>query len=108
MKLPEKVKIGSQIYAVRFPHSFTEVTDFNGQHDGERNEIRIREIEFGGSKRPNSKIMVTFIHEILHAIDSQTGHRIFDNDSGEQAISGISNGILSFLLDNGYLKLEED
>jgi len=100
MKLPERLKIGGHEYDIIFPYAFKERTDILGQCDFDLKELRISEIDGGGNIRVDSAILVTFIHEILHAIDFQTGEKIFNTNEGEKWIEGISEGLYQVLNDN--------
>ena len=101
MKLPESIKIGGHTVKVICPYEFKERVDIDGQYDHELKEIRLSEVDAGGNKKATGVIMVTFIHEFLHAVDYCSGHKIFVNN--EPAIEGISEGIYQVLVDNGYL-----
>lgn len=101
--IPKEIKIGGHIYKVVYPYTFTERQDAIGQCNNEILEIRISEMDQGGHKIPDSSIMVTFIHEVLHAIDYRTGHCVFEND--ENAIDGIANMLFQVLLDNGMVTI---
>ena len=103
MKIPETLKIGGHVYKIIFPYVFTERYDLAGDHNGENCEIRIAEKD-GDIKRAKSSVEVTLIHEVLHAIDSTTGHRMFAGEEGEKKIEALSEGIYQVLVDNGYLK----
>lgn len=104
MKLPKKVKIGGHDYKILFPYVFTERFDNYAQHDFAMKEIRVGLADNGGQERTESAVIVSFIHEILHAIDYTTGHRIFENNEG--AVEGFSECIYQILVDNGWLKKE--
>lgn len=101
--IPKKLKIGGHEYEIIFPYVFTERFDRCGDHDFELKRIRITEYD-GNQKRPESGIMVTFIHEVLHAIDCTSGHCMFRGDDGEKYTEALSEGLYQVLVDNGYLK----
>ena len=103
MKLPKTVKIGGHNYKIDFPYIFKERSDSYAQHRFATKEIKVESIT-DGVERPESGIMVSFIHEILHAIDYTTGHRIFADN--ENTIEGFSESIYQILVDNGWLKEE--
>ncbi len=103
MKLPKKIKIGGHNYKIDFPYVFKERFDHYAQHEFATKEIRVESVS-NGIERAESGVMVSFIHEILYAIDYTTGHRIFDNN--ENAIEGFSESIYQILVDNGWLKKE--
>lgn len=107
MKIPDKIKIGGHWYEIKYPYIFQERFDRFGQCDAVKKIIYITDKDGNGEKRANSHILCTFIHEIIHAIDIQSGHRTFDGDQGENKIEGLSEGIFQVLVDNGYLKNEQ-
>jgi len=102
MKIPKSIKIGGHTVTVKFPYKFKETTTITAQCDVQCNEIRISGVDSGGNEKAKSSISVDFIHEVLHRIDSVSGHNIFSDN--EPAMEGISEGIYQVLVDNGYLK----
>lgn len=102
MKIPKTLKIGGHTYKIIFPYVFTERFDRLGDCDKDNCLIRITGTDASIS-RAESAITVTFIHEILHAIDGITGHRIFSGEHGENKIEALSEGIYQVLVDNNYL-----
>ena len=103
MKIPSTLKIGGHQYKIVFPYVFTERFDRCGDHDFSTKTIRITESD-GDIKRANSGIVVTLIHEILHAIDQTTGHDMFRGNEGEKHIEALSEGIYQVLINNPELK----
>ncbi len=103
MKIPKTLKIGGHIYKILFPYVFTERYDINGNCDADTCLIKIAASNVN-IPRAESAIAVTFIHEVLHAIDFNTGHRIFERTEGEKKIEALSEGIYQVLVDNNYLK----
>lgn len=104
MRIPKKLKIGGHWIDVIFPYIFTERTDRLADFDFCLKKIRIAEYDLCNEKRALSGIIVSMIHEILHAIDCQNGHQIFEDKIGENALCGLSEGIYQVLIDNGFLK----
>ena len=70
VKFPEYVSVGIHKYGISYPHPFREATRIFGQCDNCLHEIRISEMDQGGSRRPDTAILATFFHELLHAVDS--------------------------------------
>ena len=101
MKKPKTVKVGGHNYKVLWPYKFRERSDIQGQCDSGLMEIRVDNDDGNSNERAESCQMVTFIHELLHAIDIASGHKVFINN--EPAIEGISEGIYQVLVDNGWL-----
>ncbi|MCP4569074.1 MAG: hypothetical protein GY841_15985 [FCB group bacterium] len=106
IKLPKRVKIGGGWVEVEYPYTFRERTDVLGLSQSTMRRINVGNIMDGGEEIPGYAVMTTFIHELLHAIDHQTGHRMFDDEEDTSAIHGLSCGILNVLLDNGWLPKE--
>ena len=102
MKIPKRLKIGGHDYQIVFPYVFTERSDLTGQNDPNLKLIRIVEY-VNDERRANSAICVTLIHEVLHAIDHNTGQQIFTGNDGECKIGALSEGIYSLLVDNDFL-----
>lgn len=100
VKLPDKVKIGGHWYKVLFPYKFVERIDINGLTDHDTVEIKISEGDGISQKLAESKIMETFFHEIIHAIDY-----IYNaNSLDEPTVKRLAQGLYQFLTDNGLLK----
>uniref|UniRef100_A0A6M3K0G5 WLM domain-containing protein n=1 Tax=viral metagenome TaxID=1070528 RepID=A0A6M3K0G5_9ZZZZ len=104
--IPEKVKIGGHQYTIFFPYLFRERDNLYGQHDHAQKEIRITGVDTCGAERAKSGIIVTFIHEVLHGIDFNSGHQIFNSELGERALEAMAEGIYQVLIDNGWLTLQ--
>ena len=100
MILPKTLKIGGHEYKILFPYHFKERADYAGQCDHQLKEIRIDDQDGCGNIKPDSSILVVFLHEILHAIDFSTGHCIFLGNDGEKHLEGISEGLYQVLKDN--------
>lgn len=103
VRLPKVIKIAGHECKVEFPYAFKERYDLVGQYDKAMGVIRISGEDGCGNPRCESEIWVTFLHEILHAIDSATGHKAFDGSQGECVVEGISEGLYQVLNDNNLL-----
>ena len=104
MKIPSKLKIGGHWFTIKYPYIFQERFDRYAQCDDTKKTIYITEVDGNGAKRIKSGIIVSYIHEILHAIDMNTGHKTFVGNEGENKLEALSEGIYQVLVDNGYLK----
>jgi len=93
---------------VKCPYIFQERFDRHAQCDAVKKIIYLATVDGNGEKKAKSHILVSFIHEVLHAIDIQSGHSTFAGDEGENKIEGLSEGIYQVLVDNGFLKEEQD
>ena len=101
MNKPKTVKVAGHIFKVMWPHKFLERTDVYGLCQYAMAEIKISGVDSAGNELAESSQIVAFIHELLHAIDISSGHKIFN--SNEAAIEGISEGIYQVLVDNKWL-----
>jgi len=108
IKLPKKVKIGGHWYKVLFPYHFKETVNVTAQHDNCANELRVNDRDSGGAIKADSNIMVDFIHELLHGADSMANKFIFGGAEEETRVEMLSEMIFMFLVDNEYLKIEND
>ncbi len=104
MKIPDKIKVLGHWFTIKYPYIFQERFDRFAQCDDAKKIIYITELDGNGEKRAESGIIVSFIHEVLHAIDLNTGHHIFEEQEGEHKLEALSEGIYQFLTDNGFLK----
>jgi hypothetical protein len=99
--LPKTIKIGQHTYQVIFPYRFKERTDYSGQADHSLLEIRICDLDPGGTTRPDSVIFGDFIHEILHCIDRiYCMSRIGKAQAKEELIEALAQGITQVLVDH--------
>lgn len=97
MNLPKTIKVASHEYRVLFPYQFTERNDLNGQCDFAPAEIRVAEKDSYGMRRTEAAIFVTFIHEIIHAIDQAWNAKL-----SEDQTCAMAEGIAAVLADNEY------
>ncbi len=106
MKIPKKLKIGGHWYTVKYPYEFTERGDIDGQQDSDALLIKVSDKDsWSHQNRPKSRVAVVFLHEILHACDSFSGHKIFKDKEG--AIEAFGEILFQVLRDN-KLHFEED
>lgn len=103
MRLPKRLRVSGHEYSVLFPFKFKERTDIWGQCDSAMKEIRISQEDSCGNSVTDSHVMVTFFHEMLHAIDFATGHEVFVGEEGEKKITAISECLWQVLRDNKLL-----
>lgn len=105
MKIPTEVKVGPFRYPVRFYRRIQArpdcnpsepLTDLWGQFANMESEIRIAE-HAGHMARWN-----TFFHEVLHAM-SENMH----DPLREDQVTVLAPILLAFLLDNGFLVLDD-
>jgi len=95
MRLPKKVKVGGVIFDVVYPYIFTEDPNFCGLH-----ESFVCKLKIGGNNgelgRPNQKIIETFIHEVIHAVDFIYCGAVLEEDS----VNLLAKAWLQVLRDN--------
>ena len=101
-KLPSKIKIGGMDYKVLYPYEFEDDSSVStGLHEAGTNLIKISEYEDGIKRHPH-KILETFIHEIVHAVDFV----YVKYELSEKFVTVFSKGLTGVLLNNN-LKLSE-
>jgi len=100
---PKKIKIGGHNYQVMFPYNFKERVDISGQADHDVQEIRVSEMDGAGVRRTESATGEIFWHEILHCID----HIYNADETSEEAMSKLSQGLYQVLTDNFVIKPKE-
>lgn len=102
MNFPDKVKVGAHEYKVLIPYKFRERSDYQGQADHSLLEIRVNEDDFCGVRRAETKILGTFIHEVIHCI-SET----WEIGLEEKQVIQLEEGFLAVLIDNGWVKVDK-
>lgn len=99
MKIPKQIKVGAHIYTVDESYTFTERFDRAGDCDGEKKHIRLMPHD-GFSKVAKSSHQLSFLHEMIHAVD-----QVYNgNDLKEETVERLSQGLYQVLKDNGFLK----
>jgi len=91
MKIPNKVKIGSHTYEVKYHNG--PMTDLAGRCDGELNLIHLNK-RFIKSKQES-----ILLHEVIHTLNW-----MHDLSLNEGQVSSLGEGIHQFLTDNNLLK----
>lgn len=95
MKIPKKLKIGGHIYKILYPYKFDDRSDLFGQADHALKRIKICGIDPNGYRRPDSSILETFMHEIIHCANDITHSNL-----NEQQVSAMSEALFQVLYDN--------
>lgn len=100
MNIPNQVKIGPYMYAVRFQTNLCteDGEDLWGQCDYARQEILINK----SAGVSDARLATTFLHEAIHAIAEARSCEIC-----EEAHTAMAVGLYEFLKDNGLLSGEE-
>ncbi len=94
MRIPDSVKVGPYVYRICQPESVTSGSSaLYGQADHEQHVIQI------GAKFPPDKQLVTFFHEVLHALD--VAYRL---KLSEGQVDVLACVLVQFLKDNGFLE----
>lgn len=112
MKIPERLKVGGHWYTVKYPHDFQERNDVWGAHLPHKRTILLAGDDGSGEKRAMSAVTVSFIHELLHAIDLIYGAECLfkfkanDGLNEESRVSLLAEAIFQVLVDNGWLETE--
>lgn len=102
IKLPKKLKIGCVVYKVIYPYIFTN-DNYIGLHWSSRSNILISN-KYNEKHRGNSKILETFIHEMLHAVDFIYLNTIFN----EEEIDNMGIMLTDVLVRNKNLNFDKD
>lgn len=106
VKLPKKVKIGCHEVKVVFPYTFKEATKWRGDYDYQMQTIRISEV-VDAETRADMPILVSFVHELFHAMDITYSLQLFKGEDGETKCDCMAEVLTQVLIDLGWLKLEE-
>jgi len=96
MRIPDSVKIGPYTYRVEFCEAVVDHENAKllyGQVDHMQHWIRL------GNTFPPDHQAVTFLHEVLHALDAA-----YDLDLSERQIDLLGVTLMAFLKDNGFLE----
>lgn len=106
LRLPKKVKIGHVEYKIIYPYIFeySDTKECTGLHTPSNCTIKISREASDGRKRNNIRVLETFMHEILHAIDSVYMNDIFE----ENHVSRFSTCLTNFFLDNPHWNISEN
>ena len=94
VKLPKTVRVGCFDYKIVFPYKFVEADDRTAQHSYYDLDIRIAEEH--RRKRNETKLLVSFLHELIHAIDYSYGLLMFS----EEQVNALSNLLFQFIREN--------
>ena len=95
MKIPNKLKVGGHEYKVEITKTYDEKKEHNNW--GQTNHVKLKIYLDEGLA--NTKMEETFIHELLHAVDSHQG-----NILKEGQVDKIANTLYAVLKDNNLLK----
>jgi len=94
--IPSEVTVGAMHYRVLYPYNFDDDPEVStGLHEAGENTIKISEYDEGVIRHPH-KIMETFIHELVHAVDFVYCGYIMS----ERFVSVFSRGLTGVLLNN--------
>ena len=94
VEFPKTVRVGCFDYDVIFPYKFVEADDRTAQHSYYDLDIRIAG-EYK-KKRNDDKLIVSFLHELIHAIDYSYSFLMFE----EEHVNALANLIFQFLREN--------
>jgi hypothetical protein len=99
--LPQIVKIGGHHIQIICPYTFTEAAGCHGMIDHAAGEIRIATVDSGGQERDTTRIIHTYWHEVLHAIDRVYAMgRLNDMKDGEAIVEALAEGLTQHCMDN--------
>jgi hypothetical protein len=101
MIIPKKIKIGSYLLEVLFPHVFKERTDIFGRFDMPCGKIMVTDTNASGDRCTPTHTAVVFFHEIFHAIDlTYCLNKIGTECEKETLMDGLAIGMVQVLQDN--------
>jgi hypothetical protein len=104
-KLGDSVLVGFKTFKVLFPYTFKEVYDYLGQCDNTLLEIRLKNVE--DEPVVDDRLISIFMHELVHAIEYASGHRVFKPKRGEEAnedaVDGWAEYLCMVLRDNQWI-----
>jgi len=118
LKLPDTIKVGGFNFKVYFPYNFDNINmggDELGLFEPATLRIKVRGYDNGGTAYPNSTVIQSLFHEILHAIDLVYCYDRIDDldlsffnreDMGEISIPSLSLGWYQVLKDNKIMTLK--
>lgn len=98
MQIPKTLKIGGHEVRVEFPFSFTDASGgprWCGYAHVDENRIQLGEENYG-----DDNIKQTFLHEIVHFVDSIYCGRAMLDEHGDKFIDTLTQGLFQVLKDN--------
>ena len=104
ISLPKKIRVGGFIYDIIYPYVFNTTTnEMKGIHCTTSSTIKIAKFANDKIIRSKEKIMETFLHETIHAIDtSYLGGRLEEDD-----IAAITYGIFDAIRNNKFFIMKD-
>lgn len=105
MDIPKTIKIGFHHFDVIYPYTFTETTGNLGQCSSSLNEIHIADT-YLNKLLPDSTVIESLVHEIIHAINTVSKLKLFDDENGktdEAKVDGLAEWLCMVLRDNQKL-----
>ena len=97
IRIPKRLKVGGRDYEIVYPYVFTELTNQTGQCCSESGKIKLGKTRsITNEEYSEDSICVTFLHEVLHAIDLA----YLSGKLEEEQISVLSEGLYQVLKDN--------
>lgn len=92
-RIPKKLKIGAHQYVISRDNSNFPDGETAGYHEPNKNRITI------GRDQPNTQELVSLIHELIHAINSELS---------EETAETLAQGFAGILVDNKIIKFVTD
>jgi len=100
MRIPKRLKVGGHLYQVTVGHQFRENDNLVGQARKVEGLILLATHVPGGAPCLRSQIEETFVHELLHIVNS-----IYNADGlDEKTVTRLSEGLYQVLTDNRMLR----
>jgi len=97
MKIPKKLKVAGRVYSVELTPEVMALDGVQsyGQVRFSNSSMKLC-TKIDGNTRNNASLCVSFLHEIIHAIDSAYG----ESDLTEEQIDSLAEGLYQVLKDN--------
>ena len=96
MKIPKKIKVAGHYYKIKWDNNQLVKENCIGQTINDFKEIKLCKYYKSKRARAKSEIERCFMHELLHAVDTN-----YNNGAlSEKAIDRLSNGLYQVLKDN--------
>lgn len=100
IKFPAKIKIMGLDYEILYPYHFKEKVDICAQADHCLNEIRVNNLDQGGSRRTDDNIMVSFWHEFIHTVGQVIAENSLKGSDSEPFVELLAHVLQQIFRDN--------
>jgi hypothetical protein len=102
MRFPARLKVGAHDIEVKYPYQFIDRCDLCGQYDSALGHLKVCEVDGNGTPRTRQAILITYLHEVLHAVDYTYNSGCVSKES-DASIEQLAQGLAQVLIDNDLL-----